>query len=117
VNDTLRSIVDEEFGIKTYRKSSNPIFLNRYGTGTISTEYVNRALKKAFKEYGYEADQVSTHMFRKSFAYKILEQNNFSDKAIFLVSRMLNHSNINITMKYLLLDQKEAKENYELLTL
>jgi integrase len=83
----------------------------------VSVSYVNKSLKKSFAKYGIEANQVSSHMFRKSFAYKVLEDDDFSDKAIFLVSRLLNHSNINITMKYLLLHEKEELEIYKSLTL
>ncbi len=93
------------------------VFLNKYGTGAISISYVNKALKKAFKKYNIEADQVSSHALRKTFCYKILEDNDFSEKAIFLISRLLKHSNINITMKYLLLDTREEVLAYESLTI
>jgi integrase len=117
VNDGLRNAVWDEFSKKTFRKKSEYIFLNKYRTGPISVEYVNRELKKLFKKYQVEADQVSSHIFRKSFAYKILEDHDFSDKGIFLVSRLLNHSTIAMTMRYLLLDQKEADTVYENLKL
>jgi integrase len=91
--------------------------MNKAGTGTISISYVNRSLKKAFKKHEIEADQISSHVFRKSFSYRILEKHDFSDKSIFLVSRLLNHSTIAITMKYLLLDTKEEMEAYDMLEL
>lgn len=118
VNDTLRDAAKAEFD-RQYGKArmTDKVFLNKHGMTHVSVSYVNKNLKKSFAKYGIEANQVSSHMFRKSFAYKVLEDDDFSDKAIFLVSRLLNHSNINITMKYLLLHEKEELEIYKSLTL
>ena len=112
INDSLRTIVHEEYNKKFKNKKKDLIFLNKLGTSSISISYVNTSLKKAFKKYDVKSDQVSSHIFRKSFCYKILEDGDFSDKAIFLVSRLLNHSSIATTMKYLLLDQREADNIY-----
>jgi integrase len=117
VNQTLQDAVAEEFKRNYHAKITDPIFMNKAGTGTISISYVNRSLKKAFKKHEIEADQISSHMFRKSFSYRILEKHDFSDKSIFLVSRLLNHSTIAVTMKYLLLDTKEEMEAYDMLEL
>ena len=113
VNDNLREAVELEFGLVFNRKMKDLIFLNKYKTKAISISYVNRQLKSAFKKYDIEAKQVSSHMLRKSFSYKILEDHDFSDKAIFLVSRLLNHANISTTMKYLQLDVREEENIYK----
>ena len=112
INPELKIDVLEEYNRKFGNKKKDLIFLNRLGTGAMSLSYVNRQFKQAFKKYEIEADQVSTHVFRKTFAYKVLEDGDFSEKAIFLVSRLLNHANINITMRYLLLDKKEESAAY-----
>lgn len=112
VNPDLMGAVQNEFE-RSWAKKTGYIFMNKAGTGVISISYVNRALKKAFKKYGVEADQVSSHCFRKTFAYKILEDNNFSEKAIFTISSMFNHASVGTTMKYLLLDQREADNIYK----
>ena len=117
VNESLRNAMKEEFERKVLNKKGDLIFLNKHKSGSISISYVNRELKKAFEKYGIECEQVSTHVFRKSFSMKILQDNDFSDKAIFTISRMLNHSSIAITMKYLLLDQRESDNIYNSLTL
>ena len=117
VTKALQNAVDEEFSKNYYARRTDKIFMNKAGTGVISISYVNRALKKAFKKYEVDAEQVSTHLFRKSFCYKILEDNNFSDKAIFTISSMLNHSNIKTTMGYLLLHEREENLMYESLSL
>jgi integrase len=117
VTEQLRKLVLTEYEGKFGIKKKDLIFINKHNTGSISISYVNRMLKKAFIKYNIDADQVSSHIFRKSFAYKILEEHDFSDKGIFLVSRLLNHSNINTTMTYLQLDKKEELEAYESLKL
>ena len=117
VNESLRAAVQEEFEKGFNTKMSELIFINKHKTKAISISYVNRSLKSAFEKYGVEAEQVSSHLLRKSFSYKILTDNNFSDKAIFLVSRLLNHANINTTMKYLMLDEREEDNIYKGLTI
>jgi integrase len=117
VNRNLQEAVQVEFKKKFNRNKNEPIFLNKHKTSPISISYVNRELKKSFRSYGLEAEQISSHMLRKSFSYKILEDHDFSDKAIFLVSRLLNHSNINTTMRYLQLDEREADNIYKGLTI
>jgi integrase len=117
VNDVLKEAVEEEFKRNYHARKTDKIFMNKAGTGTISISYVNRSLKKAFKKYDVKADQVSSHLFRKSFCYKILEDNDFSDKAVFSISSMLNHANINTTMIYLNLHEREENLIYQSLTL
>lgn len=117
ISDVLRNAVQEEYNRFSFRLDSEPIFMNKRRTGVISISYINRKLKAALKKYGIKADQVSSHMLRKSFCYKILEDNNFSHEAIFKVSRLLNHANITTTMKYLLLHEKEADDIYKGLTI
>lgn len=113
ISDTLRDAVQDEYNRYSLRIDSEPIFMNRHRTGAVSISYVNRKLKSALKKHGVKADQVSSHMLRKAFAYKVLEDHNFSHEGIFKVSRLLNHANINTTMVYLNLHQKEADDIYK----
>ena len=118
VSETLREAVSMEYKRKYGRaRITDKIFINRHKTTHMSVSYVNKNLKKTFAKFGIDADQVSSHMFRKSFAYKIMSDGEFSDKSIYLVSRLLNHSNISTTMKYLLLHEKEESEVYNSLKL
>lgn len=113
ISKSLQEAVIEEYNKYTYRNDSDYIFLNKFKTKPISVEYVNRQLKSAFEKYDIKAKQVSSHVLRKSWAYKILEDNNFSDRAIFTISRMMNHSNISTTMVYLNLHQREEDLIYK----
>jgi integrase len=112
ISDALRDAVQEEYDRFSYRIDSEPIFMNKRRTKAVSVSYVNRKLKSSFKKHNVEAEQVSSHVFRKTFSYKILEDNNFSHEAIFKVSRLLNHANINTTMIYLNLHEREADNIY-----
>jgi len=104
----------QKFGVK----KREPIFLNEAKTKTMSISYINRQLKKAFEKYGVNTSgNVSSHILRKTFAVKILEDNDHSDKAIFLVSNLLNHSSTKTTMKYLNLDLRVQSEAYNSLTI
>lgn len=119
INEQLRTIVKEAYEYQKFGVSKKePIFLNKAKTSTISISYVNRQLKKAFLKYGIETSgNVSSHALRKTFAVKILEDNDHSDKGIFLVSNLLNHSSTATTMKYLNLDLRVQSEAYNSLTI
>lgn len=118
VNDSLMEAVESEFNRKFGIRKRDLIFINKHKTGSISISYVNRQLKASFKKHGLDnGQQISSHVIRKSWCYKILEDNSFSEKAIFTISSMLNHANIETTMKYLLLDQREADNIYKSLTI
>ncbi len=118
INDDLKERVDEEFAKRSKGvRVTDKVFVNKHKTGPITIGYVNKTLKKVFAKYGIDADQVSSHMFRKSFAYKVLEDGDFTEETIFKVSRLLNHSTIAMTMKYLLLHEREELEVYNSLKL
>ena len=117
VTTQLQEAAKEEFSRIWKGNPKELIFLNKMGTQAISVSYVNKMLKKSFKKYGLESKQVSSHMLRKTFAYKVLEDNDFSEKAIFTISRILNHSTVATTMLYLNLNEREEGIIYESLEL
>lgn len=117
VNPQLQEIANDEFKKKWGRRVDELVFLNKHNTGAISISYVNRELKKAFKKYEVEAEQVSSHVFRKTWAMKVLVDNDYSEKAMFLVSRMLNHTTIATTATYLMLDDMESEKIYNSLSI
>jgi len=65
-----------------------------------------RAIKSACEKIGLDSSNISTHSFRKYYATTV-----YSDsKDILLVSKLLNHSNVAITQRYLGIDKESLKK-------
>ncbi len=85
------------------------VFLNRYSTSTISTQFVNRKLKKIACDYKLckYPNTIKSHSLRKSFGRRVFENNDNSDRSLILLSEIFNHSNIKTTKIYLGIREKE----------
>lgn len=91
------------------------VFLNRFSTSTITTQYVNRKLKKIARDYKLckDPNSIKSHSLRKSFGRRIWENNENSDKSLIILSEIFNHSNIKTTKIYLGIREKEIFDVYE----
>lgn len=84
----------------------NYIFPSRKG-GFITVRAYGKILKQAAKEVGIEYN-VGTHSMRKTFGYNIYKNTN----NIELVQKMFGHSNNNITLRYIGIDDEMIKDGY-----
>lgn len=118
INPDLRALVHR---IKVKMKIENSkqlIFLNRYGTKTIDTSWLNVSLKRIFKKYGVEIQgNVSTHLFRKTLGNRVLKLHNYSNESIILLMELFSHSSPAITRRYLGLREQEILDVYDSLRL
>ncbi len=82
-------------------------FLNRYGK-RISIQMVNRKLKTIKARYHLPINHFSTHSLRKTWGRQYYLQAKTLGKekeALSFLRKAFNHSNANITKKYLAIDQ------------
>lgn len=93
-----------------------PIMVNKAGA-VMSSQYINAELKRIGKAFGISIKNFSTHSLRKSFARYVWEEDGCSDKALTLLSEMLNHSSISVTRRYLGITDDEIKEVYRSISL
>ncbi len=91
------------------------VFVNRFNTGAITPQYINPKLKEIKLKYRIKINHFSTHSLRKCFGRHVWEMSNYSDKSITMLSEIFNHSNCQITRKYLGINQDEIYEVYDLL--
>jgi integrase len=77
---------------------------------------VNQQLKRSFIRYGIKySGNVSSHCLRKTFGRRVWDLDNNSDKALVLLSKIFNHSSVEITRRYLGIQQDEIDDVYTLL--
>ena len=91
-------------------KLTEYLFLNRTGE-VISVQYINRKLKQIEKQYELGI-RFSTHSFRKTFGRRIWNRNNNSEKALFMLGQVFNHSSIQTTKIYLGISEQEIANVY-----
>lgn len=87
------------------------IFINRYKTQPITVQYVNRKLKQIFSYYNIQG-QYSSHFMRKTLGRRVWEKHNHSEKSLFMLSQLFNHSSIQITKIYLGIREEEIQNIY-----
>jgi len=108
----------KEICTRIFKKTNAPlnslIFVNNKG-GILTTQYINRELKKIKYQYKLQLDNISTHTFRKTFGRHVWQINNHSEKSLLLLTELFNHSSIAITKRYLGIREEELQEVYELL--
>lgn len=100
-------------------KNINPdmnelIFLNRFRTSAISTQYVNRKLHDLAIEHKLtkQPKEFKSHSLRKSFGRRVYETNNNSENSLILLSEMFNHTSLKTTRIYLGLRASEIADVY-----
>ena len=80
---------------------------------SVGERQVQKYLKKVVDYLGYE-EPIASHSFRKYFATEIYKQNNYD---IVLVQKLLQHSSVATTQRYIDVDQRIDKALIEQCTL
>jgi len=91
-------------------------FVNKEGS-VVSIQYVNQKLKIIMHWYDLPIKNFSSHSFRKSFGREIWNKSHYSEKALILLSEIFDHANMQITKRYLGINDEEIANAYDLLTL
>jgi len=81
-------------------KKSDFIFANNSGK-VFSIQYANQHLKRINIEFKMNIKNMQTHCLRKSFAATLWDRYDRSEEGLIIISKILNHSNISITKKYI----------------
>ena len=118
INNDLKVLVSRLKEKMQPKDSNKLIFLNRYGTKTIGTSWINVSLKQIFKKYDiHNEGNISSHMFRKTLGNRVLRLNNYSNESIIKLMELFNHSSPSITRRYLGLREQEILDVYDSLRL
>ena len=117
INQDLQTLVFSNYKAMGEPSVETLVFVNKYGTKQINVQWVNTKLKEIFAKYSIKTENPSTHSIRKSFGRRIWELNDYSEKSLVLLSELFNHSNIQITKRYLGIKEKELFDVYDSLSL
>ncbi|RTY65544.1 tyrosine-type recombinase/integrase [Flavobacterium sp. LB2P53] len=117
INQDLQSLIKSTYIAMGEASIEQFVFVNKYGTKQINVQWVNTKLKEIFTKYSIKTENPSTHSLRKSFGRRIWEINNYSEKSLVLLSELFNHSNIQITKRYLGIKEKELFDVYDSLSI
>jgi len=78
----------------------------------ISVIAANKRIKKAFDQYGIDAQNASSHTLRKTFGRRVYENNQKSEAALILLSQIFNHRDISTTRRYIGLTKERISNAY-----
>ena len=92
---------------------AQPCFLSKYGT-VLTSQMVNRHLKKIKTVYQLKVRNISTHSLRKTFGRRVVDMSGpDAEMALIKLSELFNHSSPSVTRRYLGLRQEELGKVYE----
>ncbi len=100
---------------------SDYMFRSESGNGSsknvpITVRSIDRVLKGIADEVGLSM-HVSTHTLRKTFCYHQMLMSNNDPRKLMLLSKMLGHSSVGITLDYIGITGEEIEEAYRSLNL
>ncbi|WP_187388231.1 tyrosine-type recombinase/integrase [Seonamhaeicola marinus] len=105
INDNVKQAITYFKDSLIYEKEGFP-FVSQKGT-IYSIQQVNRLIKK---EFGVK--RKSSHSLRKSFGRRVWDTNGRTDQALLYLSEIFNHSNTNVTRRYLGIREEEIRDIY-----
>jgi integrase len=78
----------------------------------ISVIAANKRIKRAFTRYGIQTKNPSSHTLRKTFGRRVYENNDKSEAALILLSKIFNHRDISTTRKYIGITSEQIQNAY-----
>lgn len=108
INDKLHQILTNY--LKHIRKSKSNRFFALTRTGKVSASYINHCIHTAVEELGWDKD-ISAHVLRHSFGSNLLEKG----ASVVSIQKLLGHSSLRVTSRYLHQDTGKLTEAVNLL--
>lgn len=115
INKDLKDIVDK-LKPSFVTNEENELFINKFTRKPYTRVGVNKMLKRIFKKYRVPCDgNISSHLFRKTFGRRVMENKGYSGEALLLLMDTFQHSSPALTKRYLGIRQQEINTLYETL--
>jgi integrase len=118
INADLQEIIKRIVKSNNIKDTNQLIFINKFGKKALDKSYANVKLKAIFKKYNIKVDgNISSHTFRKTLGRRVMEQNDYSNQYLILLSELFGHSSTSITRRYLGIRDKEIHDIYDSISL
>lgn len=90
-----------------YKESNTNVFISNV-RATLNTKSMNNAISKQLTKYSkkFGIENINAHAIRRAYAKNLLNKG----ASIALISKALGHSNLEVTTKYLDLDDLDVEE-------
>ncbi len=108
LNPVLRQIIDKCYN---NQELNELMFPGGSNDGAMSVQHVNRQIKSLFLRYKIKG-RFSSHFMRKTMGRRVWEQNGCSEKALIMLSDILQHSSLKMTKIYLNITEAEIRDVY-----
>lgn len=108
INDKLHQVL--VYYLRHIRKADSDRFFALARTGKVSDGYINRLIKEAVEELGWEKN-ISAHVLRHSFSTNLLDKG----ASVVSIQKLLGHSSLRVTSRYLHQDTDKLTETVNLL--
>lgn len=115
INPDLQKIIQRSYKELKPESPKELIFLNKYKSKAISTQYINQRFKEIARKYKVN-ELTSTHSMRKTFCVGVYNRNK-SSHTLVLLSHLLSHSSVAMTRIYLGLREEEMMNVYDELSM
>lgn len=113
INERFQKYANECYHAMHLTNRNEHVFISRKGS-VMTTQHINRQLKKIKEKYKVPVEHFSTHSLRKTFGRKVVEDaGDKSEMALIKLSEIFNHSSIALTRRYLGLRQQEMEDIYD----
>lgn len=76
---------------------------------SVTIQYINRTLKSWVDKYDLNITNFSTHTFRKTFGRYVYEKGGRTSESLMYLNRIFKHNNLDTTMIYLGIRDKEIE--------
>ncbi len=110
INDKLYKILKNYLENIRYTEVESDRLFATEKTGKLSGTYLNASIREAANELGWEKE-ISSHVLRHSFGTNLLEKG----ASVVSIQKLLGHSNLAVTSRYLHQDMKKLSEAVNLL--
>lgn len=101
------------FELGGYPDSDEPLFFSKTSQNgelkAISTSMVDKILRRVQRDLQLP-DHLSSHSLRKTMVYHTIKNNNYDPSTLYLLQRMLNHSDQRITFRYCGIEEEAIAE-------
>ena len=114
INPFLKPIFDDTIKYLSSKLMFNMngyLFANKKGN-KMSIQYVNRTLKRTLENYKVKCQNASTHTLRKTFGKRVWEMDGKSERSLVYLSQIFNHSNSQVTRRYIGIVQEDINNIY-----